>query len=187
MRAFTISADAGTYQFCSEECLEILNSLPRKQFFFKKGVKTFSEAGALDLFSGNFSVARQMVRFGCPWVLTFEWKRGADEDLLDEKVRMQIVVLLRGGCLGAAIICYSFSVAVTPPVRSSAFPRGLPCLTQNMASKVDEGNSHSDFLSLLLQICQEGGIFTGLRAQIPLGFSDWRVMQNIDAPNLNRS
>ncbi|CAL1126880.1 unnamed protein product [Cladocopium goreaui] len=90
----------------------------------------------------------------------------ADEDLLDEKVRMQIVVLLRGGCfrtLGAAIICCSFSVAV------------------------DEGNSHSDFLSLLLQICQEGGIFTGLRAQIPLGFSDWRVMQHIDAPNLNRS
>eukprot|EP00435_Cladocopium_sp_Y103_P006259 s533_g2.t1 len=105
--------------FCSEECLRILISLPRKQFFFKKGAQSFQEAGALDLFSGNCGVARQMVRLGCPWVLSFEWKRGADEDLLDDDVRQKISVLLNGGCFktfGAAIICCSFSVAVTPPV-----------------------------------------------------------------------
>ena len=53
------------------------------------------------------------------------------------------------GCFkafGAAPICASFSVAVTPPVRSSQYPRGLPNLRRSMQQKVRDGNSHSDFV-----------------------------------------
>ena len=49
------------------------------------------------------------------------------------------------GAAGAAPICSSFSVAVTPPVRSSKYPRGLPDLRRSMQQKVRDGNSHSDF------------------------------------------
>ena len=151
-----------------------------KQFFFRKGVKDFLEPGALDLFSGSFGVARQMVKLGCPWVLTFEWNRGADENLLDEKVRSRLVFLLRGGCFkarGAAIICCSFSVAVTPPVRTTEFPGGLPNLSFNMAAKVEQGNSHSDFLSLLIQDCQQNHVLYWFENPDTC-FSDSQVMND---------
>ena len=63
------------------EALELLSGFPRRQFYFREGVFDFFEAGCLDLFSGKFGVARQLVLCGAPWVLTFEWERSADEDL----------------------------------------------------------------------------------------------------------
>ena len=53
------------------------------------------------------------------------------------------------GCfkaMGAAPVCSSFCVAVTPPVRSSKYPRGLPDLRRSMQQKVRDGNSHSDLM-----------------------------------------
>ena len=152
----TGSDHGNDFSFCSPECIAILQNLPRKQFFFRKGVTQFTEPGALDLFSSSFGVARQMVKLGCPWVLTFEWRRGAEEDLLNESTRSAILCLIRGKVfktVGAAIICCSFSIAVTPPVRSSDHPRGLPSLSRNMRKKVHDGNSHSDFLADIIKLC----------------------------------
>ena len=57
--------------------------------------------------------------------------------------------MIRAGCfltMEAAPICSGFSVAVTPPVQSSRYPRGIPGLRHLMRQKVSDGNSHSDFL-----------------------------------------
>ncbi|CAL1166101.1 unnamed protein product, partial [Cladocopium goreaui] len=67
--------------------LESFPSFPQRHFFFSDGVCGFFDAGGLDLYSGNYGVAKQMVKFGAPWVLTFEWKRNSSEDLLDDDLR----------------------------------------------------------------------------------------------------
>ena len=136
------------------EAVELLSCFPRRQFYFREGVFDFFEAGCLDLFSGKFGVARQLVRCGAPWVLTFEWERSSDEDLLQPQLRTKLRRMIAVGCFkafGAAPICASFSVAVTPPVRSSQFPRGLPNLWRSMQQKVRDGNSHSDFVRDLVE------------------------------------
>ena len=107
------------------------------------------EAGALDLFSGRYGVAKQMVLFGAPWVLTFEWSRSTTEDLLSKDLRQKILLMFRWHCfksMGAAPICSSLSIAVAPPVRCAKYPRGIPGLGEGMRKKVSDGNSHSDFV-----------------------------------------
>jgi len=142
------------------EGVQLLESLPRRQFFFSSGVEAFHAPGALDLFSGTYGVAKQLLNFGAPWVLTFEWNRSSDENLLDENVRNVIRKMFLFGCflaMCAAPICASFSVAVTPPVRSSRFPRGIPGLRISMREKVAEGNSHNDFVFELVVTCEDEG------------------------------
>ena len=102
----------------TQEGVQLLESLPRRQFFFSSGVETFRAPGTLDLFSGTYGVAKQFVNFGAPWVLTFESNRSTEENLLDEEVRNVIRKMFLLGCflaMCAAPICTSFSVAVTPP------------------------------------------------------------------------
>ena len=137
-----------------------LLTIPKEQFLYE-GELDLSKAGALDLYSGSFGVARQMLRDGAPWVLCFEWNRSSREDLLDESNRRLILELLNGGAFGAvsmAPICASFSAAVTPPVRSSQFPRGRPGLSSRMRIKIREGNSHLDFTVTIAEICEARGI-----------------------------
>ena len=144
-----------------KEIVEILQSFEARQFFFE-GELRFDVPGGLDLFSGTCGVAKQMIKHGCPWVLTFEWKRGVRENLLDDDLRCKLVKLLRAGAfasVGAAPICSSFSIAITPPVRSSKFPRGKPGMRRSMRTKVTEGNSHNDFLADVLDICEELCLF----------------------------
>ena len=144
-----------------DEALAVLYSFDRSQFFLPDNFEGFKMPGAIDLFSGCFGVAKEMIRYGCPWVLCFEWNRSRDEDLLDPAVRQKIEQLLRLGAvesLGAAPICASFSTAVTPPVRSARFPRGLPSLSGTMKVSVMQGNSHNDFLIVLVDICIEAKI-----------------------------
>lgn len=138
----------------------LLESLPRRQFFFSSGVEAFHAPGALDLFSGTYGVAKQLINFGAPWVLTFEWNRSSEENLLKEDVRNLIRKMFVFGCflaMCAAPICASFSIAVTPPVRSSRFPRGIPGLRLSMREKVADGNSHNDFVLELVVTCEDEG------------------------------
>ena len=133
---------------------DLLKTFPLRQFLLPKGFKGFDRPGALDLFSGSFGTAKALIRHGAPWVLCFEWKRSTGEDLLDEGVRNRIRQLLELGAVkvwGAAPICASFSVAVTPPVRSKRFLRGLPGLSSKMREKIRQGNSHNDFLADLIE------------------------------------
>eukprot|EP00435_Cladocopium_sp_Y103_P061170 s1087_g22.t2 len=143
------------------EAIELLRSFPASQFFFSSDFKDFDSPGSIDLFSGRYGVAKQLIRAGSPWVLTFEWNHSAAENLLDPSVRTKIVRLIELGAilsLSAAPICCSFSVAVTPPVRSKKYPRGIPGLRSSMRQKVREGNSHSDFLADLVVICEAAGV-----------------------------
>ena len=137
------------------EALDILYSFSRRQFFFKDHL-SFKFPGGLDLFSGRCGVAMQMITFGCPWVLTFDYERGPGQDLLDDELRRKLVRLLQlraFGSFGAAPICSSFSIAVTPPIRSARHPRGIRGLRASMRRKVAEGNSHNDFMKDLIDLC----------------------------------
>ena len=145
----------------SSEALELLQSLPRSQFIFGKGVEDFSDAGSLDLFSGSYGVARQMVAMGCPWVLTYEWNHSSAEDLLLPEVREKIVAMIKAGCfraISAAPICSSFSIALTPPIRSCRFPAGIPGMRVTMRKKVKEGNSHNAFVLIVVELAEYYGI-----------------------------
>ena len=142
--------------------VELLESLPENQFFFGPNFKGFCEPGGLDLFSGNYGVARQMCQLGCPWVLTYEWNRSASEDLLQDGVRKKITEMMGLGCfytMGAAPICSSFSVAITPPVRSKTYPRGLPGVRASMRLKLQQGNSHNDYVKDLVELAELHGVY----------------------------
>ena len=146
----------------SLEALKLLDAFPKSHFFLAPGFTDFSVPGALDLFSGRCGVAREMIACGAPWVLVYDIERGPGQDLLQPEVRGIIRRLLVLGAfvtLGAAPICSSFSVAVTPPVRSSRFPRGLPGLRRAMRLKVQEGNSHNDFVSELVLIAEDMKVY----------------------------
>lgn len=56
--------------------------------------------------------------------------------------------------VSAAPICSSFSRAITPAARSRQHLRGVPWVTGAMAEKLRQGNSHSDWLSRIIRICQ---------------------------------
>eukprot|EP00435_Cladocopium_sp_Y103_P027124 s2178_g6.t1 len=138
--------------------IELLRSIPRKQFYPQKGELDFSAVGALDLFSGSCGVAKQLVKMGAPWVLTYELKRGDDEDLLDPRNQAVIQELFGLGAFsgaGMGPVCASFSRAVTPAVRSRRFPRGLPKMSSRMRAKVQEGNKMADFVFWVWQFCLE--------------------------------
>ena len=155
----TTSASSGEEP--KPEFYELLKAFPLSQFVFKGDKPDLTVPGGLDLFSGCGGVARSMVDNGAPWVLTFDWCRSTKEDLLNEELRERLRLLLRLGAfltLGMAPICASFSRAVTPPVRSNRYLRGLPNLSVNMKRKVSEGNSHSDFCIELIDIAKLVGV-----------------------------
>ena len=139
--------------------VDILSSFSPEQVWWPTGSKKrFDKPGALDLFTGRGGVARMLLRFNCPFVVTFEWQRSADEDLLQPEVREKILALVRLGAVlvvGSALICASFSRAVTPAVRTKQFLRGVPWMSSLMKVKVTAGNSHCDFASLLIETCIE--------------------------------
>ena len=107
----------------SEEAVLILQSFSVEQVWWPRdSPKRFLTPGALDLFTGRGGVARALLRSGAPFVVTFEWNRSSEEDLLKDGNRRKILRLieLRAVLLvGMAVICSSFSVAITPPKVSS--------------------------------------------------------------------
>ena len=140
----------------SKKALEILRSFSKRQVIFAEGVDDFLVPGALDLYSGRMGVAKCMARCGCPWIVTFDWERDSSEDLLSPTLQGKIKFLIGDGAVssfGAAPICSSFSVAVTPPVRTSQFPRGRPGLSPGMRLKVQQGNQHNDFVADCIDGC----------------------------------
>ena len=144
-----------------EEALAILRSFDRAQFFSTEKPLVLRAPGALDLYSGKFGVARQLARLGAPWVLTFEIERSSTEDLTCPALQKKLCRLLELKAvkiLGAAIVCRSFSTAVTPPVRSMQFPRGKPDVTENMRRRLIEGNKQADNLAELLGVAEDNGI-----------------------------
>lgn len=143
------------------EALDILRKFDIKQFFGIDSLELITGPGALDLYSGNFAVARQMVKFGAPWVLSFEIKRDSKENLLCKDLQRDLLRLVELGAIssvGLAPVCASFSRAVTPEVRSRRWPRGCPWVKGEMLHKLQEGNQHSDFCGTMIQTCLAHGV-----------------------------
>ena len=140
-----------------QEAIDILKKFDLQQFF---GISSFSElttAGALDLYSGNFGVCRQMKKNGAPWILSFEIKRNLAENLLSEDVQkdlLRLVELKAFRTVGMAPVCGSFSRAVTPYVRSRRWPRGCPWVKGDMLRKIQEGNGHASFCCKMIESCE---------------------------------
>ena len=139
------------------EAVAILQSFSSAQVWWPRGSsKQFQSPGALDLFTGRGGVARCLLKLGCPFVVTFEWQRSADEDLLMASNREKILRLIELKAVevvGSALICASFSRAVTPAVRTKRYLRGVPWMSATMKVKVMAGNSHSDFARLVIDAC----------------------------------
>lgn len=147
------------------EAVEILKTFNEDQFFFKGERLHIDCKGALDLYSGCFGVAKEMIRCGAPWVLSFEIKRSHSEDLLNRDLQSKILRLIHLKVFGSAFaapICSSFSVAVTPPVRSRRYPRGIPGLRPTMRHKVSCGNQHADFIALVVEECEGASTYYGV-------------------------
>ena len=137
--------DVGT--LC-EESLKILATFSDDQVLWGNGVDSFNSPAPLDLYSGKAGVARALVRGGCPWVIAFEWLRSSQENLLDKNLQgriLRLIILRAVRVVGSAMICSSFTVAITPPVRTSRYPRGVPWMSSAMKPKVKDGNLHCDF------------------------------------------
>ena len=144
------------------EAVSILCSFGKQQCMWRKGVTCFEEPGALDLYSGKAGVARSLLSAGCPWVITFEISRSSTEDLLDQGIQEKILRLLQLRAVkvcGSALVCRSFSVAITPPVRSAQYPRGVPWAPEAMRKKIKEGNAMGDFNADVHDACEEFGIW----------------------------
>ena len=155
------SETVGNDQTLHEEALAILQSFDRVQFFSTEKPLVLRSPGALDLYSGKFGVARQLARIGAPWVLTFEIERNSTEDLTCPALQRKLCRLLELKAVkifGAAIVCRSFSTAVTPPVRSLQYPRGKPDVSENMRRRLTEGNKQADYLAELLELAEDNEI-----------------------------
>ena len=101
--------------------------------------KDLSKPGYLDLFTGRGG--KQLLRNGCPFVITYEWMHSAAENLLDDEVRQDVLTLIRSGAIsacGPALICKSFSRAVTPPIRNRQYLRGVPWMGKTYKQSVRE-------------------------------------------------
>ena len=153
------TSEADELKCLCDEAVAIFASFNENQVWWpKNSSRKFVSPGALDLFTGRGGVARALLRFGAPWVVTFEWKRSASEDLLQSGNRRRIVRLIELRAVevvGLAVICASFSMAITPPVRSPRFPRGVPWAPRSMKQKIAEGNSHSDFASTVIESVED--------------------------------
>ncbi len=111
-------------------------------------------AGYLDLFSGERGVAVALAKLTGRWVLCFDLLHSPLEDLGDRQLRKELETLVEEGTflgLGGGPVCKSFSMAVTPPIRSAEFPYGKPEVTERMKVSLEEGNDLALWMFSLLQ------------------------------------
>lgn len=124
--------------------------------------------GYLDLFAGKKGVAKSWVRDGFGWAVSYDFADGPQQDLLDPSVRALLERMLVLGIFcgwGAALVCSSFSVAITPPVRNAEFPEGRPDVSERMQVKICEGNSFGDWVLKLLLLSEK--LFIGCWVENP--------------------
>lgn len=146
-----------------DEAVGLLKQLDeRKQIWWPKGsLRVFEQPGAMDLYTGRGGVAKQLLKCGAPFVVTFDWSRSAQENLLwpeNKQMVLRLIELKAVKVVGSAIICKSFTRAITPAVRSRRFPRGLPWMRSTMRQSVEEGNSHGDFCKEVIKACEKASV-----------------------------
>jgi hypothetical protein len=81
---------------------KLLSELPASQFIRKRSVLgnrfTPEAPGVLDLFAGSKGFAKACIRAGAPWVLCYDVKDSADQDLTSPTVVSQISDMISSGC-----------------------------------------------------------------------------------------
>ena len=161
----------------SQEIYDIFLFFGKEQFIFGSDERFPPvQPGFIDLYSGKKGFARACSKLGATWILTVDILDGPQCDLLDGATRSRIEKLLKVGaclCFSAAPICASFSTATTPAVRSPLEPRGIQPIRPGMVKKIADGNSHSQWLALMIRLC------------ISLRISYW--VENPDGPTCGDS
>lgn len=83
------------------------------------------------------------------WSLTFDLKHDPGENLLSAPLQRVIINLLTRNAFVAMAcgpVCASFSTAVTPPVRTTEYPEGVPWCSELQQRKNIDGNNMLDFV-----------------------------------------
>ena len=145
-----ISTDGPLAADVSKKVFEIFSRFRRSQVYIRDS-DTWPprNAGFLDLYSGECGVACQLHSLTGAWVLCFDIVFGFEQDLGCESLRGDLLYLLGQHCFhgfGAAPVCRSFSVAVTPPIRTLAFPYGISDVSEAVKERLLDGNSTAKWL-----------------------------------------
>ena len=132
-----------------QDVVDLLSEFPDYQFVTTGGLPPDrTRKGFVDLYSGSFGVARATARLTGVWVLTFELRRSADENLLCPALQRRILHLIGAFyAVGGGPVCSSMSRAIRPPVRSSEEPEGVTGCRPTMVEKVEQGNGHAKFMA----------------------------------------
>lgn len=140
----------------SSAAAALLAKIPRDQFVLPDHCSwPPTHKGFLDLFSGERGVARSVKDMAGTWVLCYDIAHDPQEDLDANAVRSDIEKMVEAGCfygMGAAPVCASFSVAITPPSRSSLEPYGKATASDNMKAKMEVGNNSALWVCKLLRL-----------------------------------
>lgn len=107
------------------------------------------------MFSGEKGVVKEWCKISGGWGISYEILDSPGQDLNDPKLRATLLRMLRLGvfeAFGAAPVCSSFSVAITPPVRSVLHPYGKPNVSEKMQVKIDEGNSSALWVLSMIEV-----------------------------------
>lgn len=146
----------------AQEVTEILQCFRKDQIFLGTEKQwPPSEAGFLDLFSGECGAAQELNKLTGRWVVTFDILHDPSEDLLSGFLQRRIERLISLGAIlgwGAAPVCCSFSVAVTPPIRTALRPYGIAEVSHKTKKKILQGNKSAKWLLRLMQISLDSSI-----------------------------
>ena len=140
----------------SPAVLEILKKFKTSQVVFGDSSEwPPMSPGYLDLFSGKRGVAHELASITNTWVLCFDLEHSLEEDLSSPTLRQQLEFLISSGVflgLGGGPVCKSFSMAITPPIRSLDHPYGRPDVSDKIKLSLAEGNSFALWMFKLLDL-----------------------------------
>ena len=147
----------------SSAAAAFLQGCPRRQFLWPSGLQPslrtrFLSPGYLCLYAGSRTVAKETVKAGFPWAITFDWLHGANQDLLCPKLQAALLAAISAGAFAAVGLspsCPTFSTAVTPPVRSAEWPAGVPDLSPHNSARVACDNAHASFVGRVVKLLVE--------------------------------
>lgn len=153
---------------------------PANQFVISKKFKNVEEAvrsgpGILHLFSGARGISRACAATFDVWCLTFDLKHHPSEDLSNLSLQGKLARLIRSGAFSAMVagpVCASFSTAITPPCRTSAYPAGVPWCSEKQKLKNQIGNAQLLFVLRLVRCCLASG--TRFAVENPNGSWMWK-------------
>ncbi|CAE7606984.1 unnamed protein product [Symbiodinium sp. CCMP2592] len=150
----------------SAEALGALASFSPGQFVFSPVFPSLQSAlssgpGWVDLFSGSRSLAKALVDAAPWWVLCFDCRHDAEENLLDSELQANLVRLLASGAVlgfSADPPAGSFSTANSRAWRTAAEPCGRADLPVEHRLRASRDNLLCEFCVLLADVATARGL-----------------------------